>query len=70
MGEAYSTHEIVEKPIKMLSDNLKGRNNFENLGVGRRILQREVVDRTHLAEDREKWRVLVNAVVNLQFHKS
>jgi hypothetical protein len=55
---------------KFLSENLKGREHSEDLGVdGSTILEWilgwEVVDWMHLAQDRDKWRTVVNTIVNL-----
>jgi len=52
---------------------VKGRDHFGDLGAdGRRILEwnsretgYEVVDWTHLAQDRDQWRDLVNTVMIL-----
>jgi hypothetical protein len=62
--------------IKFLSENPKGRNYFENVGVEIRIilewvLKKEVgkLDRLHLPQDRLQWEVPVNTVMNFQFRK-
>jgi hypothetical protein len=61
---------------KFLSENLKGRDHSEELGVDGRIIciimdLREIVwesvDWMHLAEDRDYCRALVNTVMNPQF---
>ena len=56
--------------------NPSERDHLEDLGVdGRLILKRsfkkwdEVVDWIDLAQDRERWRALVNAVMKFGFHK-
>jgi hypothetical protein len=71
MIEACSTHGRNEKCIH-LSENMKGRENSENLDVGGRILPEwilwiglESVDWMRLAQDRHQWQVLVNTVMNL-----
>ena len=54
--------------------NLTERDNLENLGVDRRIISKWIfnkwnggrMDWTDLAQDRDSWRSLVNAVTNLQ----
>jgi hypothetical protein len=52
---------------------LKGRDHLEELGVDGddirmylREIVRERVDWIHLAQDRYKWRALVNTVTNLR----
>jgi hypothetical protein len=32
-----------------------------------REIEREVVDRMHLAQDRDQWRDLLNTIMNLRF---
>jgi hypothetical protein len=48
----------------------EGRDHLEELGVDERILLRWIFsrwDRGHgLAQDRDRWQVLVNAVMNFQ----
>jgi len=52
--------------------NLRERNHLEDPGVNGRIILRwifgkwDVGIRIELAQDRDKWRALVNAVVNLR----
>ena len=53
--------------------NLKERNHLEDTGVDGRIILRWVfrkwvcggMDRIELAQDRDRWRELVNAVMNI-----
>jgi hypothetical protein len=49
---------------------MKGRDHSEDLGVDTKVdlkhIWYEVVDWIHLAEDRDKWVVLVNTVLNLR----
>jgi hypothetical protein len=48
------------------------RDNYEDLDVGRMMILRRILEKwdemilTHLAEDRELWRNLVNTVMNSQ----
>jgi len=56
---------------KFLSENLKGRDNSEDLGVDGRISEwilgkREGVVRINLDQDRNEWRALVKTVMNLR----
>jgi hypothetical protein len=51
--------------------SLKGGDHWEDLGVDGRITLRWIigfgdVDWIHLAEDRNRWRVLVNTVMSLR----
>jgi hypothetical protein len=60
---------------KFLSENLKGRDHSEDLGVdGKIILEwilRELgwkgVDWIYLAQDRDRWRALLNTIINIHF---
>jgi hypothetical protein len=58
---------------RVLVGNLRGRDHLEDLGVDGRILFKWVVknwdggmDWIYLAQDRDGWRALVNAVMNLR----
>jgi len=50
------------------TENLKGRDHSEDLGIDGRIamIECEGVDWIQLAQDRDKWRALVNMVMNLR----
>jgi hypothetical protein len=53
-----------------LSENTKEIHYFGDLSkewriILKQILKIEAVDSTHLAEDREQWRALVNAIMHL-----
>jgi hypothetical protein len=54
------------------SENLKGRDHSEELGVHGRIVSRDmgrgcvVVEWMRLAQDRNQWRVIVNTVMNFR----
>jgi hypothetical protein len=41
-------------------ESLKGGDQSEDLGVDGRIIMKQI----HLARDRDRWRALVNAVIN------
>ena len=53
--------------------NLRERDHLEDPGIDGRIIlrwifrqwDREYMDRTDLAQDRDRWRALVNMVMNL-----
>ena len=54
--------------------NLKEKNHLEDLGVDGRIILRWIfrkwngaMDWIDLAKNRDRWRALVNAVMNLRF---
>jgi hypothetical protein len=67
-GEAYSV---------FWWGNLKERDNLENPGVDGRIILIWIfswcdvggMDWIQLAQDRDRWRALVNAVMSVRFHK-
>jgi hypothetical protein len=48
------------RPRRRWEDNIK--MNFQEVGCGG-------MDWIELAKDRDRWRALVNAVMNLRFHK-
>jgi len=55
--------------VDILFRNLKGRGDVEDPGLDRRIMniiemERELVDWIQLAQDRLKWRVVMNRVVD------
>jgi hypothetical protein len=64
----------IRNTYKLLSENLKGRDHSEDLGVGGKILLQivlreirwKVVDWIHLAQDRDQWRTLVDTIMNLR----
>jgi hypothetical protein len=58
-----------ETHADILFRNLKGRVDVEDPGLDRRIMniiemERELVDWIQLAQDRHKWRVVMNTVVD------
>jgi hypothetical protein len=63
------------KVYKVLMGRLKGKRALEDQGVDGRMgsewilgrLARVCVDWIRLAQDRDRWRVLVNTVMNLRF---
>jgi len=65
------TVDVTKRQIFLL-ENLKRRNHSEDLGIDgdniRMDLRKmgwEGVDWIHLAQDRDQWRAVVNAVMNL-----
>jgi hypothetical protein len=53
--------------------NLRERDHVEEVGIDRRIILRWIFERWYggkdwldLAQDRDRWRALVNAVMNLR----
>jgi hypothetical protein len=67
------THmEILEMRTKFWLETLKGREHSEELGVDGWIMYLketgfEVVDKIHVAQDRDQWQLLVNTVMNILF---
>jgi len=56
---------------KVQSENLKGRDHSEDVGVDENVMDRteigsEDVNWTQLDQDRVLWRALLNTVMNLQ----
>jgi hypothetical protein len=62
----------VERRVQGLWENLRERDHWGDLGVDGRIRQIfrewevEVMDWIEMAQDRDRWRALVNAVMNLR----
>jgi len=55
---------------KRLSVNLKERDNLEDLEIYERIILKPILEKRvewiHLASNRDKWRSLVNMVMNIR----
>ena len=73
MGKAYGTYGRQDRCIQGSGRETWGtRDHLEDLGVdGRIILKMELqeverMDWIDLAQDRDSWRTLVNAVMNLR----
>ena len=49
---------------KVMGGKHEGKNHLEYLGIEGRSIQK--LDWIHLAQDRDKWRTVVNTVMNLQ----
>jgi hypothetical protein len=45
MGAACSTHGIDEKCTKLWSEDLKGRDHSEDLGVDRKIILERILEK-------------------------
>jgi hypothetical protein len=63
----------MKNAYKILVVKPERKRHSEDLGVGRRIILKlsygngfECVDLVHLDQDRDRWRVLVNTVMNLR----
>jgi len=59
--------EEMKNAYKILAGNIEiSRHKWEdNIRVDRQEIGREVVDYIHLAQDRDQWLALVNAVMNV-----
>jgi len=73
LGGACSTYVGEERRIQALVGNLRERDHLEDPGVYGRIILRWIFRKWNggmvwidLAQDRDRWRALVNAVMNLR----
>ena len=74
MGRACGTYRRQERCIQSFGKNLRKGEPLKGLGVGGRIILKWILDKGDgeswtgfdLAQDRNKWRILVNAVLNLR----
>jgi hypothetical protein len=67
----WHTREKREKCTRFWWESLKERDHLEDQGVGSEWILREIgwgggVDWIRLAQDRDRWRAVVNLVTNLQ----
>ena len=76
MGGACSSVGIREACTRFWWGNLRERDHLEYPGVDGMIILKwifskldvESMDWIELAQDRDRWRALVNAVMNIWFH--
>jgi len=69
MSGACSTYEGERDAYRGLVGRPQGKDHLEDLGVNGMDLQetrRDDVDRIDLDQNGDRWRALVNAVMNLQ----
>jgi hypothetical protein len=73
MGEAYSTYGGERSPYKVLVGKPERKDHFVHPDVDWKMILRWILgsgmggmDLIDLAEDRERWRALVNAVMNFR----
>jgi hypothetical protein len=71
MGEEYSTHGnaykiLVEKFAGMMPLGTCRRRWEDSIGMDLREIWWEGVDWIHLDQNRDQWRALVNAVMNVR----
>jgi len=72
MGGACSTHGREEAHIQGFGGGTLKEDHLENTGVDVRIILRWILikwnvrDWIDVAQDRDRWRALVNAVMNLR----
>jgi hypothetical protein len=70
MGHACSADGEERGVYRVLVGNLRDRVHWGDPGVGAKIILRRIfrnldVDWIQLAQDRDRWRGLVNALINL-----
>jgi hypothetical protein len=78
MGRACSTHgetrreyrTLVGKPERKRPLGGHRRRWKDNTKMDIREIEWSGMDRNHLAQDRDQWRILVNMMINLRFPQS
>jgi hypothetical protein len=74
MGEASSTYRGVERHKQFFGGNLKERDHLGDPGIDGRVILRWIfrkwnvrsMDWIELAQNRDRWRAFVTAVMNFQ----
>jgi hypothetical protein len=69
-GQTCSIHRREKNSYKFLSENLKGRPRHrweDNIRLNLRETGWKGVVWIHLAQDRDRWRAVVNTIMNLRF---
>jgi hypothetical protein len=73
MGEAYNTHEKMRNTYKTLVAKSEGKRPHRprhkwknNIRIDLREIGYGGVDWIHMAQDRDRWRALVNTVMNFR----
>jgi hypothetical protein len=70
MGETINSYKIVVQKPEGKRLFIRSKDKWEdNIRVDLREIRWEVVDRMHLAQDRDQWRAVGNMAMNLGFHK-
>jgi hypothetical protein len=67
MGEMINAHSILVGKLKVKRSLGRLRRRWEdNIRINLKEIEQKVVEWMHLAQDRDQWRAVVNAVMNLQ----
>jgi hypothetical protein len=75
MGGVYSTHSGDEKCIKIVVGKSEGKRSLrrpwrsrweDNIKMNLKEVRMQVVDWIHVAQVEDRWRTLVNTVMNLR----
>jgi hypothetical protein len=73
MGGASSTYEERRDAYRVLVGDLRERDHLEDVGMDRTIILKWIFKQwdggmhwIDLAQDRDRWRALLNSIMNLQ----
>ena len=66
MGESRAEYRVLVGKPEGKSSLGKSRRRLEDINMDLREVGRSGIDWIHLAQDRDRWRALVNAVMNLR----
>jgi hypothetical protein len=73
VGRACGTHGRGEKRVQGFGGKARGKEHLEDQGVDGRMGSKRTLGRLvggvewiHLAQDRDRWRAVVSAVMNLR----